>query len=200
MVSSRRRNRLVASTLLLMLSWVGPSTAAARAETIRNISPTPHLVPAGTPLVDLAAAIKVAADELNWTVMREVPGVILLSLEVRAHEAVVIVGYDESNYWIDYSDSFNLDYSPKDRKLAGRNRRVIKGPRIHHNYNLWVGKLAKRIERRAKSPPRVIMADPASSRKPILVADELEKLDALRERGVLSQEEFDRQKLKLLAQ
>jgi hypothetical protein len=35
---------------------------------------------------------------------------------------------------------------------------------------------------------------------PILIADELEKLDALREGGVLTQEEFDKQKAKLLAQ
>jgi hypothetical protein len=33
-----------------------------------------------------------------------------------------------------------------------------------------------------------------------MIADELEKLDALRERGILTQEEFDQLKAKFLAQ
>ena len=44
------------------------------------------------------------------------------------------------------------DYKPNDRKLPGRNRRVIKGPRIHNNYNVWVKRLAKRIAVHARIP------------------------------------------------
>jgi hypothetical protein len=33
---------------------------------------------------------------------------------------------------------------------------------------------------------------------PSMIADELDKLDALRQRGVLTQQEFDEQKAKLL--
>jgi hypothetical protein len=39
-----------------------------------------------------------------------------------------------------------------------------------------------------------------SSGSPLLIADELEKLDKLRQRGLLTQGEFDQQKAKLLAQ
>ena len=93
----------------------------------------------------------------------------------------------------------NLDYNPKSRR-ATRTSREIKGPRIHRNYNLWVESLAKSIELNAETPPNSYLTDTVPSETPILIADELEKLDSLRERGVLTQEEFDRQKAKLLAQ
>jgi hypothetical protein len=38
-----------------------------------------------------------------------------------------------------------------------------------------------------------------SRTSPLPIADELDKLDKLRRRGVLTQEEFDQQKTKLLA-
>ena len=82
---------------------------------------------------------------------------------------------------------------------AMRNRRGIKGPRIHSNYNIWIDQLAKRIAIHTKVPPKSNLTDTAPSRNFILIADELEKLDALRERGVLSQEEFEQQKIRLLA-
>jgi hypothetical protein len=50
-----------------------------------------------------------------------------------------------------------------------------------------------------KTPRSAIRVEQTRTPSPIMIADELEKLDALRERGVLTQEEFDRQKAKLLA-
>ena len=195
---SRTRNCLVVLISLLMLSVVGSRSALA-SETIRNNPPTPHFAPAGTPLADVAAAIRSAADEQHWRVVAEAPGVMRASLHVRSHEAVVAIGFDESNFWIEYQDSVNLDYSPNGLRKT-RTRSKIQGPRIHRNYNIWVDRLAKTIAIRAKVPPKANLTAPVSSRKPMLIADELEKLDALRERGVLSQEEFDQQKAKLLAQ
>ena len=75
------------------------------------------------------------------------------SLKVRSHEAIVIIRYDESNYQIDYYDSSNLNFSPNDLRILSRGRRVIKGPRIHKNYNVWVRDLAKTIQERAWSSP-----------------------------------------------
>ena len=49
------------------------------------------------------------------------------------------------------------------------------------------------------TPPKRVEPRPASSGQSILIADELEKLDALRDKGILTDEEFDRQKAKLLA-
>ena len=76
----------------------------------------------------------------------------------------------------------------------------MKGPLIHPNYNVWVRGLAKAIEVRAENPPRAVASDEASARQRLFIADEIDKLDALRERGVLTQQEFDQQKMKLLAQ
>lgn len=122
----------------------------------------------------------------------------LASLHVRSHEATVIIRFDESNFWIDYQDSVNLDYNQNGLRKT-RTRREIKGPRIHRNYNLWVERLAKRIAIQTKTPPKADLIDRAQPGNLIFIADELEKLDALRERGVLSQKEFDQQKAKLSA-
>ncbi|MEE2664223.1 MAG: SHOCT domain-containing protein [Myxococcota bacterium] len=186
----------------MSLLWLAaPDAAASRSATIRNVPPTPHFAPDGTPLVDVAAAIKLAMGDLQWRVVGEVPGSISASLVVRRHEAVVTIGYDESNYWIDYQDSVNLNYSPNDLTWTGRARRPrVEGPRIHPNYNVWVSDLGRRIAIRARTPPDAEMADTAVPDKAVLIADELEKLAALLQRGLLTQEEFDQQKAKLLAQ
>ena len=197
MILSRTRNRLVVSILLLSFAGAGPSFAGGTA-TIRNIPPTPHFAPDGTSLADLAGAIRLAADAERWQIIAEVPGVMQASVRVRSHEAVVTIGFDDSNFWIQYQDSINLDYKLSGRR-AHRTRREIKGPRIHSNYNIWVDRLAKRIATHAKVPPKANLIETGTTRNPIFIADELEKLSALRERGVLTQEEFDQQKAKLLA-
>jgi hypothetical protein len=172
------------------------ATAAQRSTTIENISPRPHFTPAEASPEQLVAAIRVAAEEQGWRIIGKSPGVMTAVLVRRSHEAVVTIGYDESSFWIDYKDSKNLNYNPKDlRQRRGKDRQgiVIKGPRIHRNYNLWVAELANQIAYRTQDPPRL------SKEPPLLIADELDKLDQLRQRGVLTQEEFDQQKAKLLA-
>jgi hypothetical protein len=198
MISSRRRKFLVVLVLAAIVPGIKPSAAGGSA-TIRNIPPTRHFAPVGTSSADLAAAIKLAMIKVNWRVEGEAPGAIKAAVIIRAHYAVVVIGYDEVNYWIDYVDSTNLDYNPNDLKLP-RNRGIrVKGPRIHENYNVWVSQLSKEIVIQARTPPKANPDCTASSRNPILIAEELEKLDALRERGILTQEEFDQQKEKLLA-
>jgi len=197
-VSYRTLNCVVLLIAVLMLSGLAPPIAAA-STTIRNIAPTPHSAPVGTPLAAISAAVRLAANQQGWIITEEMPGVMQASLRVRTHTAMITIGFDESNYWIDYRDSVNLDYNPNDRRKT-KTRRAMKGPRIHRNYNLWVAQLAEGIADQAKSPPSPNLTDSAPSVNPILIADELEKLNALRERGILTQEEFDQQKAKLLAQ
>ncbi len=199
---STSRACLIVLLLSLTLTWLSPPTATAqRSATIRNIPPTPHFAPSGTPLVDLAAAIKLAMDFNDWRVVREAPGTIAATLVIRRHEAMVTIGYDESNYWINYQDSVNLRYSPNDLRFTGRNRRrEIKGPRIHKNYNVWVSRLGKEIAIRLRTPPTAQVTETALPAERMPIADELEKLAALLERGILTQEEFDQYKAKLLAQ
>ncbi len=172
------------------------ATAAQRSATIENILPRPHFAPTKASPEQLVAAIRVAAEEQGWRIIGKSPSVMTAVLVRRSHEAVVTIGYDESSFWVDYKDSKNLNYNPKDRMGVGKNRRnvvITKGPRIHPNYNLWVAELANQIAYRTQDPPRL------SKEPPLLIADELDKLDQLRQRGVLTQEEFDQQKAKLLA-
>jgi len=171
------------------------ATAARSSKTVENISPRLHLAPVGTSAEQRVAAINAAAKDKGWRVVDEAPGVVTVILLRRSHEAVVTIGYDKLKFWIDYKDSENLNYNPNDliRRTRGKPRVVTTGPRIHPNYNIWVAALANQIVLRMQDPPEPSYAP---SR---LIADELEKLDKLRQSGVLSQEEFDQQKARLLA-
>ena len=179
------------AVLLFLLLEPTIATAAQLSKTIENIPPRPHLAPVGTSPDQLVTAITAAAEYQGWRVIGEAPGVVTAILMRRTHEAVVTIGYDELNFWIDYKDSKNLNYNPKD--LVRRRKVATKGPRIHPNYNRWVAELADQIRLQMQNPPE------RSNASPLLIGEELDKLDKLRQRGVLTQEEFDRQKAKLLA-
>ncbi len=199
-MNSRSRNQLVVLVLLLTLTAIDPPSAVAAAPSVklRNIPASPHFAPTGTPLPDLAAALALAVTDEGWIVTSEARGVIRATLYIRSHEAIVNIGFDETNFWIDYQDSINLNYNPNGLK-GTRTRRATEGPRIHRNYNVWVGQLAKRILIRMKIAPKADRSDTVVPLNPLLIAEEIEKLDGLRKRGVLSQREFDEHKAKLLA-
>ena len=74
----------------------------------------------------------------------------------------------------------------------------MKGPVIHPNYNIWVATLAEQIRQSMRFPPGAKESQAASTENAPLVADELEKLDALRQKGILTDEEFDLLKAKIL--
>ena len=195
---------LFLNTVLTVAVLAFSSNALAnRSATIRNIPANPHQAPPGTALDDIGSAIKQGAVAQDWKVIQEKPGLITALLIIRSHKATVAIQYDEYTYQIDYVDSVNLDYNAGDlrpRGSARARRNVIKGPRIHTNYNVWVRRLADSIESVSQyayqtKTPGIRAVSPTS---PVLIADELEKLDALRQRGILTQEEFDRQKEKLL--
>jgi hypothetical protein len=196
-VPRRTFNIMAALIPVLILFGLTPPLAVAGA-LIRNIPPTAHLAPVGTSLATLADAIRLAANEEGWVIVEEAPGLTQASLHIRTHSASVGIGFDELNYWIEYLDSVNLDYNPDDRII--RNNDGSRRARIHINYLRWLDGLAKQISIRTRLIPKLKPTDLAPSKNPLLIADELEKLDALRERGVLSQEEFDSQKVKLLGQ
>lgn len=189
--------------LLAIGSLCGAPSIAS--ETIRNVPPTPHGVAEGTPLEVIEEAIVQAAGERQWYGSVETPGLIVVSTTIRKHRATVEIGVDASRFWINYRDSSNLDFNPNDltgwdQDGASRSRVVRKkGPRIHPNYNEWVEELARHIGARTNA---IVLTEKTATAgcDQRSVADELEKLDRLRQRGVLTQEEFDGQKRKLLAQ
>lgn len=201
MRSSYSRRFILSVLFISAGTMLFASVGIAQTRTIQNVSPRAHGAPVGSSIADIAMSIEKAGQELGWNPVAQGDGFLDLVTFVRAkHEATVRVGFDDSNFWIDYLGSVNLKYSANDlvRGRGGASRAAVKGPRIHGNYNKWVKILAIRIAERVSSPCfQARTARPQAST--LLVADELEKLDALRQRGVLTEDEFDRQKERLLS-
>ena len=214
------RLRIPAATLFLLV-WTAAWPAHATVP-LENVAARPHGASPSVTLEQIRASITRAASERGWSLVESAPERVRVSIVVRdRHEATVDVRFDAETFSIGYVDSINLDYSstgvpPEKRSQKSTLRRLTTeqtfdlGPRIHPNYNKWVARLADQIERRiAEARPIVPAAStPGTSETagsttqtaepPVLVADELEKLDALRERGVLTEAEFQAQKAKLL--
>ena len=80
---------------------------------------------------EIATAINRAGTELGWVMTLKKPGLINAFLNLRGHTAEVVITYDQTNYSINYSDSYNMDYN---------------GITINHKYNDWVLKLGRVID------------------------------------------------------
>lgn len=74
--------------------------------------------------------IKRAGAGLGWAMEDVGPGLIRGTLNVRSHQAVVEIPYDQVRFNIRYSSSTNLNYD---------------GSSIHANYNNWVQRLERQI-------------------------------------------------------
>jgi hypothetical protein len=81
---------------------------------------------------DVRGAIIQAGAELGWQMKPTAPGIIVGTLQLRDHVAVVDITYDTKSYSINYKDSSNLQYD------------AAKGE-IHKNYNGWIQNLESRI-------------------------------------------------------
>ena len=81
---------------------------------------------------DVRGAIIQAGAELGWQMKPTAPGLIVGTLQLRDHVAVVDITYDTKSYSINYKDSNNLQYD------------AAKGE-IHKNYNGWIQNLESRI-------------------------------------------------------
>ena len=194
---NRNRYSFISLAALLILALSSESQAAA----LKNISPRPHNAAAGMTLQDLSYSIVHAAGEMQWFVVTQDDKSVTVSINVRnKHDATVLIGFDDQNFWIDYVDSKNLDYNPiGTTRRVGRKSVKLPGPRIHKNYNRWIELLANRIALRARNPVNQMRAK-QSSPIPLLIADELKKLAELRDQGILTNDEFEKQKARLLDQ
>jgi len=81
---------------------------------------------------DIYKAIARAGASLGWNMEKKSDGVILATLNLRGHQAVVIIKYTTENYSIMYKSSKNLKYDAVDQT-------------IHSNYNGWIQNLEKAI-------------------------------------------------------
>ena len=71
-----------------------------------------------------------AAVSLGWQAHVVETGKVEATLNIRTHQLVVMIQYDETSYDIDYVDSTNLKYD---------------GKSIHRQYANWVRNLMNRI-------------------------------------------------------
>jgi len=125
--------------LLFVLSAVFfsvvPQAAEAgcmRCEAILNVSDAAVLSPAGKSLTadQVRAAIIRAGTSLGWQVKDEQSGMLVATLILRSHTAVVQIPYSPTSYSIKYRSSIALDEGDG---------------QIHKNYNGWIKNLNKGI-------------------------------------------------------
>lgn len=118
--------QLLASALLAVFL-----TGCATTQPINNIAETsvPRLVTASQNQV--GKAITSAVYARGWRVIKDEPGLIEASINVRTHRADVSIPYSAKGYSIEYKNSVNLDQS---------------GNMIHRNYNKWVTLLDRQIQ------------------------------------------------------
>lgn len=105
---------------------------AACVQPIYNVKSAPIETPGGKPptMAEVEKAIVRAGSALGWRMQPVQPGLVVGTLNLRSHSAVVNVTYDTRTYNISYKDSTELNYD---------------GTNIHKNYNGWVQNLDKGI-------------------------------------------------------
>lgn len=100
---------------------------------IYNVKGAPVTTVGGRPasMGDVEKAIIRAGVGLGWKMQPVKPGLIVGTLNLRSHTAVVDVTYNARTYDITYKDSVDLNYD---------------GSNIHRNYNGWIQNLDKGIQ------------------------------------------------------
>lgn len=76
------------------------------------------------------SAIMIAGAGLGWQIKEESPNLLVGTLSIRKHVAVIEIPYSPTQYSIKYRSSVNLDN---------------KGDYIHKNYNGWIQNLNRSI-------------------------------------------------------
>ena len=82
---------------------------------------------------EIYKAISRAGASLGWNMQKKSDGIILATLNLRDHQAVVVIKYTSKNYSIMYKSSKNLKYDAEDQT-------------IHSNYNGWIENLENAIK------------------------------------------------------
>lgn len=75
-------------------------------------------------------AINRAAVSLGWKTKKIDHETIKATLDIRTHQLVLLITFDDKNYSIAYADSTNLKYN---------------GKKIHRQYANWINNLINRI-------------------------------------------------------
>ena len=107
---------------------LGPLVSCARATPVYNAERASFLGRAG--LAERNRQIKRAGAGLGWAMEDIAPGLIRGTLNIRSHQAVVEIPYDQVRFNIRYASRTNLHYD---------------GANIPSDYNNWVRRLEQQI-------------------------------------------------------
>jgi hypothetical protein len=121
------RFHVALAALVVAAAVTGCSTAP-----IMNVDKAAVTSASGKPLSQdqVRNAIVRAATSLGWQVKDEGPGLMVGTLQLRTHTAVIEIPYSTSTYGIKYRSSVDLNES---------------GGMIHKNYNGWIQNLTRGI-------------------------------------------------------
>ncbi len=183
---------------IVLLALVMVPAIVGAASPIKNLINVPISLKAdGTPFTDqeISAAIIKGCIAKGWSPLVNDQGTIRATISPRVHFAEVEITYTPTTYSITYVSSRNLDY-----------RHYKKKPdRIHKNYNNWIVKLSASISQAFHSNSSSTARGPADARTDAVAErgkqdmySELMKLDELRKKGILTDDEFEEQKKRLL--
>jgi type IV pilus biogenesis protein CpaD/CtpE len=120
------------SIKLAALAIVTAGLVGCAAAPIMNVTEAPVVTASGKPLTNeqVRAAIVRAGSALGWQMKEDGPGMLVGTLQLRTHTAVVAIPYSPRSYSVQYRSSVNLDE---------------KGGTIHKNYNGWIQNLTRGI-------------------------------------------------------
>lgn len=219
---SRLGRSTLAIALALSMLGLAPPAFAARLTAMESMETrVPYNAKPGVNLEALTRSV-IAAVELNeWRPTFEKPGIVLAEKVTHEgkHRATVKISYDTESFIIEYVTSLNLGYRARhcESRTFGNprmpKRNPCYGPAIHPYYNVWLRILANSIADHAAllsagNPGPTIRHLLPGAREhggahdqiaPTLVADEIRRLKALADDGILTQEEYEDRKKLLLA-
>jgi hypothetical protein len=183
---------------IFLLALVMVPAIVGATEPIKNLKNVPISLKAdGTSFTDqeISAAIIEGCIAKGWSPLVTDQGAIRATIAPRVHFAEVEITYTPTTYSITYVSSRKLDYK----------HYKTRPDRIHKNYNNWVVKLSASISRAFHTTSFRTALVPADAHTGAIgergkqdMYSELMKLDELRKKGILTDEEFEAQKKRLL--
>ena len=121
--------RNFSARIAVMLLLLVGAAACTRTAPIYNVA-SDNFSTASAPLGERATQVKRAGAGLGWAMEDAGPGKVRGTLNLRGHQAVIMVSFNQATFSIQYVSSVDLDYD---------------GSNIHKNYNGWVQRLEQAI-------------------------------------------------------
>lgn len=150
---------------------------------------------------EVGETIRRAANSLHWRVSPgDRPDQIIATLVVRGkHTAVVEITFSEEKYSIRYKSSINLDWNEAKTIISTSHGQINTDTveTIHPNYNKWVSYLNDEIanQLQAATPQSISTQIKRTENDEVT---QMEKLKSMRDRGLITNEEYNRKKKEIL--